>query len=433
MSNVLQKLRILLLAGSVCVVAVPIANAQSLSENLQNLIKTHKRVLASTADVSAAKEQVEVALGDWYPTFDLTANIGHDVRNKPTGSDDTTIVARNFDMSLTQKLWDFGSTQASIERAKISLTQAEETREATVQGLLLEAITAHLNVIRAGKLVEFAQGSTANIRRQTELEDARVQRGAGLSTDVLQAKTQFAGALAREIQAKGALKTSLNRYRAVYGFLPENIGNLESPRLPLELLPKSLEETVSLSFKGNPQLEASRLSADIAREDIKKSKADGFSPVFEASAESNYKKDNGGTIGSQHEKLLKVEATYSFNLASTATNTLKASEQSHIATTNRYGDTKDLVEESARNAWDGLETARTNAEHLHNQANIAAEFLELARRERQLGNRSLIDVLSGETALINASSDATSADTDVAIAVYTLLNVIGAMTPDIVN
>lgn len=409
------------------------AHSASLSENLTALVENHKRVLASNADVSAAKEQVEVAVGEWYPTLDVTANYGHDHRNKHTGSVSTSTVARNVDISVTQKLYDFGSTNASIERAKISLRQAEATRDAAIQTLLLEAITAHLNVIRANKLLEFAQGSTANIKRQTELEDARVQRGAGLSTDVLQAKTQFAGALAREIQAKGALKTALNRYRAVYGFLPENLTELENPRLPLELLPKTLDETIDLAFDGNQQLHASRLSADIAKQDIKKSKADGFAPVFEATAEHNYKNDNGGTVGVQYEKLIKVEATYSYNLGATATNTLKASEQAHIATTNRYGDTKDLIEETARNAWDGLETARTNAEHLHNQANIAAEFLELARRERQLGNRSLIDVLSGETALINASSDAASADTDVAIAVFSLLNVIGAITPDVVN
>jgi adhesin transport system outer membrane protein len=70
---------------------------------------------------------------------------------------------------------------------------------------------------------------------------------------------------------------------------------------------------------------------------------------------------------------------------------------------------------------------------LHLQANIASEFLELARRERQLGNRSLIDVLAGETALINASSDAASADTDVAIAVFALLNVINAVNVDVVK
>ncbi|MCS5687938.1 MAG: TolC family protein, partial [Acidimicrobiales bacterium] len=94
---------------------------------------------------------------------------------------------------------------------------------------------------------------------------------------------------------------------------------------------------------------------------------------------------------------------------------------------------RDVVEEAARNAWDSLQTARENAEQLHNQADIAAEFLELARKERQLGNRSLLDVLAGETALINASSDAASADTDVTIVAFTLLSVMGKLSPNVVE
>ncbi|MDP6927867.1 MAG: outer membrane efflux protein, partial [Rhodospirillales bacterium] len=62
-----------------------------------------------------------------------------------------------------------------------------------------------------------------------------------------------------------------------------------------------------------------------------------------------------------------------------------------------------------------------------------SEFLALARKERQLGNRSLIDVLSGETAFINATSDATSAETDVAIAVFTLLNNMGRLNLDAIR
>lgn len=433
MPTIRHRLKIILLAGSALLLTSPSAYAATLAENLQTLLETHKRALAADADVSAAKERVAVAKGEWNPTFDLTTNIGHEERNKPTGSTDTNFVPRNLDLSITQKLWDFGSTNSSIRSAEITLTQAQSTRSAAIQTLLLEGITAHLNVIRAQKLLDFAKGSTANIRKQTELEDARVQRGAGFSTDVLQAKTQLAGALAREIQSQGNLKVSLNRYRAVYGTFPEKIAILKSPRLPVDLLPKSLDETVELALEGNPQLEAARLSADIAREDIRKTRADGFAPVFEGSVENNFKEDNGGTLGSQQERLIKLEATYSFNLGATAINTLKASKQTYIATTNRYGDTKDQIEEQARNAWDNLEIARINAEHLHNQANIAAEFLELARRERQLGNRSLIDVLAGETSLINASSDAAAADTNVAIAVYTLLNVLGSLAPDVVN
>ena len=93
----------------------------------------------------------------------------------------------------------------------------------------------------------------------------------------------------------------------------------------------------------------------------------------------------------------------------------------------RTADSRDEVERQARNAWQALVTARENHRLLTNQSNIAAEFLEQARKERQLGRRSLLDVLSGETSLINASSDAAAAKANVAVAVYTLLTVMGEL------
>ena len=94
---------------------------------------------------------------------------------------------------------------------------------------------------------------------------------------------------------------------------------------------------------------------------------------------------------------------------------------------------QDQIEEQARHAWSNLQTARENAALLRNQANISAEFLELARKERQLGKRSLIDVLSGETNLINAQSDAASAESDVVIAGLTLLSVMGQLGAEVVS
>jgi TolC family type I secretion outer membrane protein len=407
------------------------AHAQSLTETLTELVRTHKRMLAADADVRAATEQLEVTWGDWYPNLSVTANIGHEEQNKPTGSDSTNMVPRQVDTTITQKVWDFGSTNSAIRSSKLALAQTQETREQTKQDLLLEGISAYLNVVRHFKLVNFASGSVDNIKRQAELEDARVQRGSGFSTDVLQAKTQLAGAQARLIQAQGQLKLAINRYRAVFGLPPTDVEKMRDPRLPLELLPKSLDESIQAALKGNPQLRAARTGSMIARESVIKTRSDEFLPTFEVTAENNIKEDYGGTVGSQQETLVKLEASYDLNLGLTAINTLKASQQAHRATVNRYGDTRDSVEEQARNAWDNLQTAQANASHLHNQADIAAEFLELARRERQLGNRSLIDVLSGETALINASSDVASADTDVAIAVFSLLNVMGQLDPRI--
>ncbi len=433
LSSLKNYFYLLVISSTIVIFSTHAVKSTSLSENLEILVKTHKRLFASSADVSAAQEKIGVAKGGWFPTIDIVANIGRDNRNKPTGSDSTYLFSRNLDMSLTQKVWDFGSTNSSIQTAELTVDQAQAIHEGIKQDLIFEAIVAHLNIIRAHRIVEFAKGSVINIKRQTELENARVKRGAGLSTDLLQAKTQLAAALARQIQSEGTLNAALNKYRSIFGFLPENIASLTEPRLPLELLPKSLNDTLEIAFKSNHQLDAARLGAELARENIQKTKIDEFMPVVEASAEANLKKDSGGTLGSQQERMIKLEATYSFNLGATAINTLKASEQAHIATDNRYGETKDTTEEEARNGWDNLQTARQNTEHLHQQANIASEFLELARRGRQLGKSSLIDVLSSETTLINAASEAASADTDVAIAVYNLLNIIGAVSVDIVD
>ena len=54
-------------------------------------------------------------------------------------------------------------------------------------------------------------------------------------------------------------------------------------------------------------------------------------------------------------------------------------------------------------------------------------------KERKMGNRSLLDVLAGETALINAISAARSAETDIRLFAFTLLNAMGRLTLDTVT
>lgn len=409
------------------------ASAQTLSEALELLLQKHQRLQAAQSDAVAAREQVDIAWGGWYPNLDVTTSKGYERFKKGEGAHDTHLPAEKLDATVTQRLIDFGRNNANIDRADLGALQSESTLVSTRQGLLFEGTAAYLEVMRSSKVLRFAESSEGNIKRQTELEDARVQRGSGFSTDVLQAKTQLAGAQARRVRAEGALRQAMNRYRGVFYEDVLNPDALAQPRTPLDMLPISLDDAIETALKNNPQLRSSQLAADIAREDITRNRAQGFFPTLDAVGQSIWKEDEGGTIGSQIEQIVKLELKYSFNLGGTAINSLRAAQATHSATEKRYADTRNQVEEQVRNAWNDLQTAQANAEFLRNQADIAAEFLELARRERQLGRRSLIDVLSGETALINANSDATSAETDVAVAVYKLLAASGKLEVDIVK
>jgi adhesin transport system outer membrane protein len=413
--------------------SAPGARAETLSELIDSLVKNHRQIKAAVSDLDAAKERAEASWGDWYPTFDFTGNWGREKQNKSTGTEDSEGLPRELDFTITQQIWDFGSTNAGIRRSRLELERVNLDLMGIRQNLTLQGIEAYLNVIRAKRVLDFAGGSVDNIRHQTELEDSRVQRGGGFTTDVLQAKTQLAGAEARRNNFAGGLRTAINTFRRFFGKDPGKIEKLKQPRMPYELLPKTLDEVIRVMHQDNPALRASMLEADIMRQTLRQTRADELFPSINAVAEAKRKEDVGGTLGKSNEQLFKVEMTYSLNLGLTEFNTIRAARKDLLAATDRYIDARDSFEERARNTWSNFERNRLNAEFLKNQASISAEFLELARRERQLGNRSLIDVLAGETALINANSDATAAETDVMLDVFRLLNIMGQLEVNIVE
>ena len=83
-----------------------------------------------------------------------------------------------------------------------------------------------MRIIQSRESVRFARQSVANIKKQTELEDAAVTAGGGLTSDVLQAKTQLAGAQARLIQFEGVLATSRHEFEYVFNSFPDNLNSL---------------------------------------------------------------------------------------------------------------------------------------------------------------------------------------------------------------
>ena len=266
-----------------------------------------------------------------------------------------------------------------------------------------------------------------NVRLQTELEDALVESGAGASTDFLQAKVQLAGAMARRVQTEGAMEIAKNTFRGVFHKEVGDITIMVAPRLPLDKIPLTQLEAVEIALNESPLIQSSNLDILISKETMKQTVSSSFGPTIDGIFEYKLKQDVGATDGTQTEKFAKVQFNLPFNLGLTAINSIKASELANTASNFRYAEARNQLEMRTRNAWQQLKTTRESAKLLKNQARIAAAFLELAREERKLDKRSLLDVLSGEVALINAKSDAVSAETDIAISVVTLLDAMGVL------
>lgn len=402
-------------------------NAQDFKDRLSALLQEHNLVEVARLDLQAADERVREAWGAYFPTLNVNAFVGRQGKsNNNAGS--TQLNPRQTTFTLTQKIYDFGATDANIDRSKLERRSAETFQKIAVQDLLLQALTAQLNIIRATELVDYARRSEQNILKQQKVEKDRVDAGGGQVTDLLQVQSQLAGARTRLVDAEGQLQLARNFYKRVFGDFPAPGAGKEVPLVPTTALPASVDDAVAMTQSGNLRVKAARLGADVLKKTAEATKAQSYYPTFNAVGEVTSKHGVDGVDGHENEAIAKVELNFPFNMGWTARNTVRAAELTEEAAYRRSNQVFTEIEEQVRNAWQNFRTARSNALLLNQQAELASEFLNLAREERKLGKRSLIDVLAGETALLNAQADATAAKRDVAINAFTVLSFVSSLS-----
>ncbi len=414
-------------AAMVAVTVVSHAHADSFSDLLPDVLENHDRVKAAISDLNSAREGVDLAIGDYLPTFTLNVEGGHERRDKVFGSADTSTGFYQTTLRANQLIWDMGSTLENIDRSRLSAELADVRLRNTKQALIREALDAYLNLFQAYNTYNFAIQSEDNIKRQTGLEEALVERNSGLASDLLQSKSALAGAEAGRIQAEGALINAKNRYQNVFKHDPGNLEELMPPRLPVELVPETLDDAMVQARDNNLNLIIASMEVAIAESQRRTDDINLTGASINLVGEAINKNNVGGTLGFQDEKLIKVEADIPLYNAGKDQARYRQSLSNESSARSRLLEQQHGVDEAVRNAWQALQTNRDTARLLETQANLASEFLEIAKEERRLGNRSLIDILNQETQFVNSLSAAEAAKTSVALAVYDLLLAVGQL------
>ena len=430
----------LIFATFLCIPQVVLAEKNietktSLSEfvsALKFLVANHNDVVAANHDTKRLQFNYRAISKSRYPNLAIKSSIGKEDQVKPAAQN-TLLNPRDLNLTLTMPVFD-KSLHHSIEQIELTVKQGEQVEKATFDRVLLEGISAQINISSSIKILEFAAKSVANIRKQTELENARVIKGSGFTSDFLQAKAQLAGAEARKTQAQIGLQLATNRYVAVFKTPPPTIhiplGNIPFPR---NSMPKDIESAVNIAILESPQLNAQQTALDIAVKSVDVAKANNIFPKLSFIFETKYKQDFGGTIGFSRDSIAKLELIYNFNTAGAGFDTFRVANNARIATAKRFDQSRIIITEQVKNTWSQFELAKKNAEFLMNQTTIAEEFLRLARKEQSLGSRSLLDVLAGETAYINAATDSFAAQALVLASAYTLLGTIGRLDIDVIK
>ncbi|WP_416547577.1 TolC family protein [Limnohabitans sp. DCL3] len=405
------------------------AQTVNFSQALVPLLEGAPRTQAAAADVRAAGARVdEVSRRAWTPQFELNASTGYQRFEKPNAELHEVSNALTHTMRLTQLVSDFGRSAKSIQENEMVKAQAEAGLEAMKQGVVLDALQAYLSVQRAQKVLVFAQMSEKNIVEQARIEDAMVVAGRGYVSNVLQAKAQLAGAQARRVRAEGAQSVAYYRVQAVFGDMTSKL-SYEQQIPTASNLPKSLESALEEAKANSLQIKLGKFRSEALTARMASVRAREYAPRVQLLAESRRATAFDGVMGTVKDDRAQIQLNYPINLGLAGSSAVSGAQHDIAASIAREDETRNLVQEQVAIAWRNLQTAQDNQLNLQNQVRLAQEFLNIARQERTVGKRSLLDVLSAETNLLNAQSDLVSTDFDVISASYTLMQAMGRLDP----
>jgi TolC family type I secretion outer membrane protein len=400
------------------------ARAASLYEALATAYATNPTLEAERAQLRATDENVPQVLSEWRPTVLGTAQGGRewDRQNKPLELD-TDTNPRSYGVTVRQPVFDGFGTVAGTSQAENLVRAGRAQLTDTEQTVLLNAVTAYMNVVRDAAVLELNRSNEKVLQAQLEATQARFDVGELTRTDVAQAEARLQGAVAARIQAEGQLTASQAVYREVIGEDPVAVSMPEGTPLTL---PSSREESVALS-RGAPGVRSAEFQERAAKDDIDVQFSD-LLPTVAVEGSWQRQEDIGQRDSETDVGSIIGQVTVPLYQAGEPDSRVRQSKQRYMQARRLTDAALRAAEQEAVNAWAGLETAIAQRRSFEEQVRANEIAFEGVRQEQDVGARTILDVLDAQQELLNAQVNLVSTQTDQVVAEYRLLASGGALT-----
>ena len=214
----------------------------------------------------------QISLNASATTADSTDNTP--TTNFQTGVPTTTVLSSqterdstSLSLNLDQTIFD-KSRFVAFRQAGKQVLRAETDYQIAKQDLLIRVAEAYFEVLAAADTLEAEEAARVAIGRQLDQAQRRFEVGLIAITDVQEAQAGYDLSIATEISAQRFLATAREFLREIIG---EYIAELAGPVDQIPLLspePANVDDWVRASFEQNLALTSSRISAEIALDDI---------------------------------------------------------------------------------------------------------------------------------------------------------------------
>ena len=122
----------------------------NLTELIEGLFNTDTSIKNAESAVKEARNDIKTAWAAYLPEFDVKFIRGSERKYKYE-ADNQFYDHQEMDITLKQKIWDFGETGSDIRQKRNAFITADLDLQAEKMTLILDAVDAYLGYIDAAK------------------------------------------------------------------------------------------------------------------------------------------------------------------------------------------------------------------------------------------------------------------------------------------
>jgi outer membrane protein len=401
------------------------ARADTLVEALSKAYSTNPTILAEQAKLRATDEGVAQALSGWRPTVTVTANTGEQVQKSDSTNPPNSYRDPNTEsLQISQPLYRGGRTTAGTSQAENNVLSERAKMVSIEQQILLQVVTAYMNVVQAQSVLELDKANEQRLQRQLDATNQRFQVGELTRTDVAQAQAALSGAVADRTQAEGDLATARTVYHNVVGDEP---GTVTAPE-DMKDLPSDFDTAISIAIANNPNVLSADYTEKASRDNIDVVRG-ALLPSLALNGTAQHEYDTLSTANRwRNTYTLLLQLNIPIYEAGAIWSQLRAAYETDRQNQQLLDQARRDARQVAATAWDAMETTKARIVSLSDQVKSNQLALEGVEQEALLGSRTVLDILDAEQALLNAQVSLVRSQHDATIAAYQVRSSVGALT-----
>ena len=398
------------------------AETLTLNDALGVAYETNPQLEAARAGLRATDENVGEADANFRPSLSAGASAGYE-KIPPIFGGQATSYPLSGQVQLTQPIFN-ASSYAQLGKAKAQVKAGRAQLVSTEETVLLDAVTAYMNVVRDEATLKLRQNNVAVLQKQLDATREQFKVGELTRTDVAQSQARLAGAQADAINALGQLEISRSNFEHAIGRPAETLES--EPVLPG--LPEEQQKAIDQAVQRNPYLIAARQNVKAANYAVDQAMG-ALMPQLSVNGQYQYTQNNP-SYGPYVVHALTVlgNLTVPIYQGGGEEAAVRQAKELRNQAELQVNDTERQVLDSTRSAWQAYTSAKASIASNIAQVDADKVAYQGVTKEQQVGARTILDVLNAEQELLNSQVALVASKRDAAVAAYELLSAIGTLT-----